>query len=84
MYFSYKLKNKLRCIFNSELDAKSYYVVDVSANRALVVVSHTDTLSHLYVSDDLNGEDGHVHFTLSLEAVFSYFPNSTWNESFIQ
>lgn len=84
LYISYKLGKKLQCVFGgTELDIKGYYIVDVSNDRALIAASHTDTLSHLYVSDNLSGSDGKVHFTLSLEAVFCYMPNTTWDESWL-
>lgn len=84
LYVSYKLNRQLPCVFDSELDMKGFLIVDVSANRAVVAVSHSDTLSHLYVSDDLSGTNGQVHFTLSLESAFCYFPNITWHMSFLK
>lgn len=84
LYVSYKLGKKLLCIFDSELDMLGYYVVDVTNNRALIAVSHTDTVSHLYVSENLAGNNGKVMFTLSLESVFCYFPNTTWHQSWLQ
>lgn len=74
---------KLKCIFDSELDRRAFHITDVADNRALVAVSHTDTLSHLYVSENLGGIDGKVHFTLSLEAVLCFFPNTTWQDSWL-
>uniref|UniRef100_A0A1Y1LMI9 Sortilin-related receptor n=1 Tax=Photinus pyralis TaxID=7054 RepID=A0A1Y1LMI9_PHOPY len=83
LFVSYKLGEQLKCIFDSELDRRGYQVVDVTGSRALVAVSHTDTLSHLYVSENLGGNDDKVHFTLSLEAVLAYFPNSSWHDSWL-
>lgn len=81
---SYKLGKKLRCVFDTELDKKSYYIADVTGKRALVAVSHSDNLSHLYVSEDLDREGDKIRFTLSLESVLCYFPNTTWYDSWLQ
>ncbi|KAK4886327.1 hypothetical protein RN001_002598 [Aquatica leii] len=83
LFVSYKLGEKLKCIFDSELDRRAYHIADVTGNRALIAVSHTDTLSHLYVSENLGGKDEKVHFTLSLEAILCFFPNSTWQDSWL-
>ncbi|XP_025834721.1 sortilin-related receptor-like isoform X2 [Agrilus planipennis] len=83
LYVSYKFGEKKKCVFDSELDRKNYYIADVSNNRTLVAVSHTNTLSHLYVSEELTGKDGKVRFTLSLEEILCYFPNDTWQDSWL-
>ncbi|KAF5282013.1 hypothetical protein FQA39_LY00537 [Lamprigera yunnana] len=83
LFVSYKFGEKMKCIFDSELDRRAYHIADVTGSRALIAVSHTDTLSHLYVSESLGGKDNKVHFTLSLEAVLCYFPNSTWQDSWL-
>ncbi|KAF2902543.1 hypothetical protein ILUMI_03643 [Ignelater luminosus] len=83
LYVSYKLGEQVKCSFDFELDHQDFYIVDVTDNKALIVVSHTATLSHLYVSENLGGNDGKVHFKLSLEAVFCYLPNSTWQNSWL-
>lgn len=83
LYLSYKFGEILTCIFDTELDLRSYHIADVSNDRALIAVSHTNELSHLYVSEPLIGSNGRVHFTLSLESVLCYFPNSTWHDSWL-
>lgn len=80
---SYKLGKKSKCVFDTNLEIRSYFIVDVTSNRALVAVSHADTTSHLYVSENLDSNNEVVKFTLSLEDVFCYFPNSTWHETWI-
>ncbi|KAL3265395.1 hypothetical protein HHI36_009601 [Cryptolaemus montrouzieri] len=84
LFVSYKFGPQLKCLFDTQLDRKSYFVVDVTGNRALVAVSHAKTISHLYVSDNLSGTNGIVEFTLSLEDVLCYFPNNTWHDTLMQ
>jgi hypothetical protein len=83
MLVSFRLGRQIRCIFDSPLPRKSFFVVDVTSNRALVAVSHSDTVSHLYVSENLDTEENEVKFTLSLEDVLCYFPGSTWHDTWI-
>lgn len=83
LHVSYKFGEILTCIFDTELDLRSYHIADVSNERALIAVSHRANLSHLYVSEPLVGKNGRVHFTLSLESVLCYFPNSTWQDSWL-
>ncbi|KAJ8982348.1 hypothetical protein NQ317_013098, partial [Molorchus minor] len=84
LYVSYKLGKSLLCVFNTVQTFKAYYIVDVTGSRALVVVSHADNASNLYASENLGGNNGEVKFTLSLEDVFAYFPNSTWQYTWLQ
>lgn len=84
LYVSYKLGKKVKCVFDTQLEIRSYFIVDVTSNRALVTISHSDTVSHLYVSENLDSGNGIVKFTLSLENVLCYFPNSTWHDTWIQ
>lgn len=84
LYVSYKLGKQHKCMFDTRLEHRSYYIADVTSNRALVAVSHTNTVSHLYVSENLDGGQGAVQFTLSLEEVFCYFPNTTWHDTWLQ
>ncbi|KAL1509813.1 hypothetical protein ABEB36_004494 [Hypothenemus hampei] len=78
LYVSFKLGKQLPCIFDTTLPILNFFIADVTGPRALVVVNHSPVSSHLYVSDNLNGKDGKVSFTLSLEDVFAFFPNKTW------
>lgn len=84
LYVSYKLGKRIKCVFDTNLEQKNYFIVDVTSNRALIAVSHSDTISHLYVSENLDSNYGTVKFTLSLEDVLCYFPNSTWHDTWIQ
>lgn len=72
----------MNAIFASELNRTEYHIADVTGNRIMVAVSHTDKVSHLYVSEG-TGNGKTIHFSLSLENVFCYFPNSTWRESWL-
>ncbi|CAG9765567.1 unnamed protein product [Ceutorhynchus assimilis] len=82
LYVSYKLNKQLKCVFDTSLNITNYFIADVSGTRALVVASHNEYLSNLYVSDNLNG-DSKVRFTLSMENIFAFFPNITWQNSFL-
>ncbi|XP_063907736.1 sortilin-related receptor-like isoform X3 [Zophobas morio] len=84
LYVSYKLGKEKKGLFDTKVDIRSYFIVDVTSNRALVVVSDSDTVSHLHVSDYLDNEDDVVMFMFSLVDVLSYFPNSTLNYTWIQ
>ncbi|XP_063907725.1 sortilin-related receptor-like isoform X2 [Zophobas morio] len=83
LYLSHKLGKEKRGLFHTKVDIRSYFIVDVTSNRALVVVSDSNTVSHLHVSDYLDNEDDVVMFMFSLVDVLSYLPNSTLNYTWI-
>ncbi|XP_022913328.2 sortilin-related receptor-like isoform X1 [Onthophagus taurus] len=86
LFVSYNFDSPRQCIFDTELKRKSYQVVDVTNDRVFVSISHTEMISHLYVSDNLNVEKNsqtNVKLTLSLENVLAYFHNS-WPDSWLQ
>jgi hypothetical protein len=66
----------MKAHFPSELNRQAYHVADVSDGQVMVVVNHTAMRTNLYVSQ-LKDPTG-IHFALSLEQIFCYFPNSTW------
>lgn len=68
--------------FNTELDCKDYHIVDVSSNRVFIAVSHSETMVNLYVSEVIDHE--RAIFTLSLDAILTFFPNSTWKDSWLK
>ncbi|GFG37795.1 hypothetical protein Cfor_11613, partial [Coptotermes formosanus] len=76
LYISYKRGNFMKAHFPSELNRQAYHVADVSDGQVMVVVNHTAMRTNLYVSQ-LKDPTG-IHFALSLEQIFCYFPNSTW------
>jgi len=81
---SYKGGNFVRTRFDTELDRRDYHIADITANRIMVAVAHTRTLSNLYISDVVQSSyENIVSFSLSLERVVAYFPNITWTESLI-
>lgn len=82
LYIAYKGGELKKSVFASELNRLEYHIADVTGTRVMVAVSHTEKLSHLYVSEGL-GTGNVVPFSLSLEAVFCYFPNSTWKDSWL-
>ncbi|XP_060532386.1 sortilin-related receptor-like isoform X2 [Cylas formicarius] len=83
LYVSYKLGRQIPCMFDTTLPIGNYLIVDVTGNRALVAASHSEEHSNLYVSENLGGNSGRVKFTLSLENVFAFFPNSTWQDTWL-
>jgi hypothetical protein len=72
----------MKAHFPTELDRLAYHVADVSDGQVMVVVNHTEMRTNLYVSQ-LNDSTG-IHFALSLERIFCYFPNSTWMGTWIR
>lgn len=82
LYVSYKGSQLMNAVFASELNRLEYHIADVTANRIMVAVSHTDKISHLYISEGV-GNGKTIYFSLSLENVFCYFPNSTWRETWL-
>ncbi|XP_076274083.1 sortilin-related receptor-like [Rhynchophorus ferrugineus] len=83
LYVSYKLGPQIPCVFNTTLAMQNFFIADVTGNRALVAASHSETSSNLYVSDNLNGVSGEVMFTLSLNDILAFFPNSTWQGTWL-
>ncbi|CAH0560374.1 unnamed protein product [Brassicogethes aeneus] len=83
LYVSHKLGGEMQCIFDTDLPIKNYFIVDVTANRAMVAVSHNENLSNLYVSESLVGNNRKIKFTLSLDDVFAFFPNNTWQDTWL-
>ncbi|KAK9723301.1 Sortilin, neurotensin receptor 3 [Popillia japonica] len=83
LFVSYKFKSIKQCIFDTQLTRQAYQIVDITNDRALVSVSHSDMTSHLYVSESLSVEDDTIRFTLSLENVLAYFPNNTWPDTWL-
>ncbi|XP_011882721.1 PREDICTED: sortilin-related receptor-like [Vollenhovia emeryi] len=81
LYVSYKNQTFVPAHFNTELDCKDYNIVDVSFNRVFIAVSHSDTMINLYVSQVIDHEK--AIFTLSLESILTFFPNSTWKDSWL-
>lgn len=82
---SYKGGSFVRTRFDTELDRRNYHIADVTANRIMVAVAHTRTLSNLYISDVMQSSNEEtLSFSLSLERVVAYFPNITWTESLIR
>lgn len=82
---SYKGGPFVRTRFDTELDRCDYYIADITANRVMVAVAHTRTLSNLYISDVIQSSNQDtISFNLALERVVAYFPNITWTESLIR
>ena len=78
---SYKRGPFVKAIFPSELDRKDYHIADVSEGQIFVAVSHTDTLSNLYTSQSM--DEKNIFFSLSLDRILCFFPNSTWTGTWL-
>lgn len=79
---SFKRAPFARAIFQSELARMKYHVADVSGEQAMVVVVHDPQIANLYVSVDVSRDS--VKFALSLENIFCYMPNITWQHSWLE
>ncbi|XP_017882694.1 sortilin-related receptor-like [Ceratina calcarata] len=81
LYVAYKNYSFVKAEFNTALPIMNYHVVDVSYNRIFVAASHSETQVNLYVSEIVNQKM--VTFTLSLEGILTFFPKSTWKDSWL-
>lgn len=79
---SYQRGPFVKAEFQTELDLKEYHISDVTGSRIFISVSHADTLANLYVSE-INKDFTAFKFVPSLESILCYFPNSTWNKSWL-
>lgn len=79
---SFKQGPFVKAIFQSEHARMKYHVADVSGDQAMVVVIHDPHMANLYVSVDVSRES--VKFALSLENIFCYMPNMTWQGSWLR
>lgn len=82
LYVSYKNFSFIKAEFNTALPIKNYHIVDVSYNRVFIAASHSETQANLYITEVLDQKI--VTFTLSLEGILAFFPNSTWKDSWLK
>lgn len=82
LFVSYKNFSFVKAEFNTPLPIKNYHVVDVSHNRVFVTASHDETHVNLYISEII--DEKMATFILSLEGIFTFFPNSTWKDSWLK
>lgn len=82
LYIRYKDGPFTRTIFQSELDRRGFHIVDATDTRLFVVVSHTESLANLYVSEMDATKD--IKFGLSLERIFCYFHEKMWKDSWLR
>lgn len=83
LFIKYRSGPFIKSTFNTDLLRKDYHIADITNNRIMVAVSHSETVCNLYVSDIITEETQSIHFRLSLESIFCYFPNATWKSSLI-
>lgn len=84
LFIKYRSGPFIKSTFNTDLLRKDYHIADITNNRIMVAVSHSETVCNLYVSDIITEETQSIHFRLSLESIFCYFPNATWKSSLIR
>ena len=82
LYVSYKNQAFVKAQFDTEFPARDYHIADVSHNRVFIAISHSETLVNLYISEIIDNEQ--AKFVLSLEAILTFFPNSTWKDSWLK
>ncbi|KAF6211596.1 hypothetical protein GE061_012109 [Apolygus lucorum] len=82
LFVSYRGGEFLPTEFDSNLEMKSFHVTDASESRLMVAVSHTETLSNLYISEIPKTQRKYL-FRLSLERLFCFFPNIMWLDSWL-
>lgn len=76
LYVSHNGNELMNAIFAQELNRLAYYIADVTGNRIMVAVAHAEKISHLYVSEGI-GNGTSIYFSLSLENILCYMPNTT-------
>lgn len=81
LHVSYKQQPFVVAKFNTELQRKDYHIADVSNQRVFVAVSHTEFQVNLYVSEMV---DNQIYFVPSLDRIVTFFPNSTWKETWLR
>lgn len=81
LWVSYKRGPFRKATFESERKNIRYHIADVSGEQAMVVAVLDPKIAHLYVSVDVTREN--VKFALSLENIFCFIPNLTWQNSWI-
>lgn len=81
LYVSFKRGPFVKAKFQSEHSNMKYHIADVNGEQAMVVVVHEPNVANLYVSVDVSKDS--VKFALSLENIFCYMPNVTWQNSWL-
>lgn len=61
---------------------KGLHIADVEGRRIMISAVHTDTTSHLYVSES-DANMTQMKFVPSLEKIFTYIPEVTWKSSWL-
>ncbi|XP_078593117.1 sortilin-related receptor-like isoform X1 [Branchiostoma floridae x Branchiostoma japonicum] len=79
LWVSYNRGPFSRAEFPTNLPTKEFYIPDASENQVFVCVNHNHTLTNLYVS----GVQG-VDFSLSLENILYFNPETTGSESLLR
>lgn len=83
LYVSYKFGFRNLCEFDTQLSIKSYLIVDVTNQVALIAACHSETSANLYVGKLITTADYKIKFLLSLEEVFAFFPGNSWPDTWL-
>lgn len=81
LYVSFKNQPFVIAQFPTNLKRTEYHIADVSNDRVFVAVAHSKTSVNLYISKIIS--DREAKFVLSLENIMTYFPNNTWNNTWL-
>ncbi|XP_019620636.1 PREDICTED: sortilin-related receptor-like isoform X1 [Branchiostoma belcheri] len=79
LWVSYNRGPFNKAVFPTELPTKEFYIPDASEHQVFVCVNHNHTLTNLYIS----GVHG-VDFSLSLENILYFNPETTGSESLLR
>lgn len=82
LFISYKREQFIKADFQTELEIKGLHIVDVENRRIMISAVHSETLSHLYVSES-DSKMSSIKFVPSLERVFTFIPQLSWPSSWL-
>lgn len=82
IYVYYKNQPFVLTQFSSNQKRLEYHITDVSNNRVFVAVSHGKNFVNLYISEMITNRE--AKFILSLENIMTFFPNNTWEDSWLK
>lgn len=83
LFVAYQSSGFRLAVFDTKSPRREYHIADVNKGRIMVAVNHDIDTSHLYVSEDAINIGGDIKFSLSLENILAFFPNSTWKHSWL-
>ena len=80
---SYKKGAFVTARFPSKLRRRDYHIADISEGQLMVCVNHDSSLTNLYISNV--ADDGkEVLFSLSLERILYFYPEGTFQDTWLR